>query len=941
MDATDPEPISLPGPLQAHTRPTAMCPSLPVVTDPQDVALMQVDSASFGVQHAHMQRRVSSDTTDPETEFAFVSAPPLGPSQLEIPDYWPKASVFPPFWSAEQVLPPLPNDPEWYLKDRLSGLISTGGIPRGIQDAFCDRNHCVRLLLATDFRPTTMQALYEGVTCCDPANPDDTANWVLPPLWDVVRQNELELCMQKGWHLPCTQFPYICYKQNLAQRLLSPEKAAVELHRTSSLYHHMAVFVEKHRGGSPWAALDHLDCPCLHIKAQLSWPTHLKPIDEDGWKLSVMFLHQEFGHRKCDHSHYMLQARKALSLRDHRVHKAACTYVQAAHGAVTFNRTPPRWFKPKRSRKPVVVAGDPLYDASLKNVLKETAAGHTSSYSAAALAFPELQLPKIPDHIISTFPVEQGSEEPPKYRLVFNDSSPKGISINDAIISPGGLFPTNESFSRSIISRDRAQGLVDWVSAFKTMAQRPDQWPLSVYWAPGIHIRQADGTVKSTDLETWHLQLLRGNDFGRSPNPSAFNGQANEVTVHVLASGGYTATNYLDDHVGAGPNSAIVWDAACPPEMTQADMVSLFENIIQACGAKTDRKGTVTGPLGIYTGVERDIAKGLQRGASPKVKRQQERAQVLLLQRTSRGAHNYVPTELLKEYTYKTNFHCASMPMGRIFISACFFCLNKAVKNGSAVADCPASLVEELELARDHVFELNKHGTALPHMRPQLPYLSKWDNNGDACYKPVSEKRAASKGGYAYFCVAAAPEEPARLRWKEFTRAELDEMERLCPGNPIIMAEAQTVVRSAIFNGPRGWKGRKTHFGEDNSTVEAWYEDGKPRHLAGSGMVKTVQAIAFANDCDFGARRLNTKEQLISDLGSRLVDDYDATRPKLDAALCMWRVGHWLRTGRYVQTVVEKDDNHNDCLYTRPADRRVWVDAAVDHAASTELSTRL
>jgi hypothetical protein len=111
--------------------------------------------------------------------------------------------------------------------------------------------------------------------------------------------------------------------------------------------------------------------------------------------------------------------------------------------------------------------------------------------------------------------------------------------------------------------------------------------------------------------------------------------------------------------------------------------------------------------------------------------------------------------------------------------------------------------------------------------------------------------------------------------------------------------------------------------------------------LVQASLVKAVQAIAFANGCEFGAQRLNTKEQLISDLGSRLVDDYNATRPQLDAALCMWRVGHWLRTGRYVQTVVEQDDDHNDCLYTRPTDRRVWVDAAVDHAVSTELSTRL
>ena len=84
---------------------------------------------------------------------------------------------------------------------------------------------------------------------------------------------------------------------------------------------------------------------------------------------------------------------------------------------------------------------------------------------------------------------------------------------------------------------------------------------------------------------------------------------------------------------------------------------------------------------------------------------------MLLLSRTKRGAHDYVPTELLKEYTSKTNFHCASMPMGRIFISACFFCLNKAIQKGSDVADCPASLVEELELIRDHVLVLNKHGT--------------------------------------------------------------------------------------------------------------------------------------------------------------------------------------------------------------------------------------
>jgi hypothetical protein len=243
------------------------------------------------------------------------------------------------------------------MKDRLSGLLAAGGIPRGVQEAFFDREHSMRLLLATDFRPTTMQALYAGVKCTDPSQPDRPSSWVLPPLWEVVRQNELDLSKQVGWHLPCTQFPYICYKQNLSQRLLSHEKAAVELHRTSSLYHHMSIFVSEHRGGSPWPALAHLDCPCLHIQAELSWPTHLEPVDEEGWKLSVMFLHQEIGHRQCNHSHYTLQASKAISLRDHRVHKAACNYIQAAHGAVTFNRSPPQWFKPKRARKPVDVTG--------------------------------------------------------------------------------------------------------------------------------------------------------------------------------------------------------------------------------------------------------------------------------------------------------------------------------------------------------------------------------------------------------------------------------------------------------------------------------------------------------------------------------------------------------------------------------------------------------
>ena len=110
----------------------------------------------------------------------------------------------------------------------------------------------------------------------------------------------------------------------------------------------------------------------------------------------------------------------------------------------------------------------------------------------------------------------------------------------------------------------------------------------------------------------------------------------------------------------------------------------------------------------------------------------------------------------------------------------------------------------------------------------------------------------------------------------------------------------------------------------------------KANHLAGAGMIKTIEALTFANGCRFSASRLDTKQQLISDLGSRLADEENrhGVEKKLGAALCMWRVGHWLRTGRYVNTIVEQDEDHHDELYIHRESRDLWVKQALAQAAS-------
>ena len=605
-----------------------------------------------------------------------------------------------------------------------------------------------------------------------------------------------------------------------------------------------------------------------------------------------------------------------------------------AHGTVTFNRPPPSFLRKRRQPPPTDGPGEPLYEAALKNVMKETSAGYTTCYALAVSQYPELHLPPQPDHHASTFSLERG--DPPKSRLVFNDSAPKYSSINNAIISPGALYPTNDNCSEAIISTQRKQGLVDWVSAFKTQVQRPDQWVWSVYWAPGLHIRQPDGSVQSSDLQTWHSQMLFGENFGRTNFPRPFNNNSNMVSIHAVANGAFTATNFSDDHFAAAEDNPVFWQLGCPLEMSISATLSLFETIIHACGAGTDRKGTTTASCGVYTGVERDIAKGVERAAAQKLKKQQVTAQALLDQRTHRGGNSYVPTALLEEYVHKTNYHANSMPLGRIFLSTCFFSLNKAISAGRADADCPKGMVEELEFGVHCTATFNSHGVPLPHMKPQLEYISKWDNNGDAFYKPRAAARLQSVGGYAYFCIGVGPDDPARLRWRAFTRKELDEMERNCPRNPIILCETQCAVRSAVYNAPRAWRGRATDFGEDNTTAESWMTKHKAGHLAGAGMIKTIEALTFANGCRFSASRLDTKQQLISDLGSRMADEENrhGVEKKLGAALCMWRVGHWLRTGRYVDTIVEQDDDHHDELYIHRESRDLWVKQALAQAAS-------
>jgi hypothetical protein len=189
-------------------------------------------------------------------------AAPTVPSSAdnhELPDYWPATADVPLYWrdTLNVVLPPLPDDPLWYQSDKLGGLFASGRIPDAIKLAFFSRRRCVRLLIATDDRPSTIAALYSKAKA---------------KLWAMVRRNEEELMAQPGWHLPCTQFPYLCYDPDMAMRLLSVDKAAVELHRTATLYFHMDAFIHKHRG-KPTPA--HLDCPCMHIAEQVSWPTDL------------------------------------------------------------------------------------------------------------------------------------------------------------------------------------------------------------------------------------------------------------------------------------------------------------------------------------------------------------------------------------------------------------------------------------------------------------------------------------------------------------------------------------------------------------------------------------------------------------------------------------------------------------------------------------------